>query len=580
MYEHLIEFYNKKKHNIKRYHENSSEAIKIRLLTSFLDDSGLFSKIGYKQRIWHIINNQLSLKTCVICNKPVRWDDGNKRYSDTCCKECFLEYSKSDIIKEKIKQTNIQKYGAETYSQTEEGKLKQQQTCLEKYGVDNPAKAFDYNEKSKKTCLKKYGVDNSAKIVDYKEKTQQTCLKKYGVEHYAQTEECKEKSKKTCLEKYNVEYSSQSEIVKEKSRQTCLQKYGVDNSARMTDYKEKSQKTCLKKYGVKNISQLPEIKEKQKESYKKTCLERYGVISTSQLPEIKEKMRNTIKERFGVNNYSQTNEFREKSKKTCLKKYGVEYYQYTDEFKEKSENTCLQKYGTNCYTKSEEFKRNKEKHIEKTKRTLLKKYGTDNYYSSKEYEEKLIFSFIERLNADGYSTKGYKYVSYKGNRNHELFCPNCQQNFIINHDDHYYSRHKHNQEICTNCNPLHKPYSYGEKELVEYVSSIYDGTILENNRTVIKPKELDIYLPELHLAIEYNGDYWHANPKYYSEDHIIGDVPAKTVWKEDKQKINRCIKAGIELLVIWEDDWTNRQDVVKQELLDIITELTEKRVNN
>ena len=199
MYEHLIEFYNKKKHNIKRYHENSPEAIEIRSLTSFLDDSGLFSKIGYKQRIWHIINNQLSLKTCVICNKPVRWDDGNKRYSDTCCKECFLEYSKSDVIKNKIKETNLSKYGAITYSQTEEGKLKQQQICLRKYGVDNPAKASDY-----------------------KEKTQKTCLEKYGVEHYTQTEEYKERSKKTCLKRYNVEHPSQSEIIKERSRQTCL----------------------------------------------------------------------------------------------------------------------------------------------------------------------------------------------------------------------------------------------------------------------------------------------------------------------------------------------------------------------
>ena len=526
MYEHLIEFYNKKKHNIKRYHENSPEATEIRSLTSFLDDSGLFSKIGYKQRIWHIINNQLSLKTCAICNKPVRWDDGNKRYSDTCCKECFLKYSKSDIIKDKIKKTNIQKYGAETYSQTEEGKLKQQQTCLKKYGVDNPAKVDSYKEKSRQTCLEKYGVDNSARMVDYKEKSRQTCLEKYGVEYYVQTEEYKEKSKKTCLERYNVEYSSKSEIVKEKSRQTCLEKYGVDNSARMVDYKEKSRQTCLEKYGVENINQIPEIKEKQKESYKKTCLKRYGVISTSQLPEVKEKMRTTVKKRFGVDNYSQTDEFKEKSKKTCLKRYGTEYYQQADKSK-----------------------------------------------------EKLIPLFLEKLKNKGYYKKGYRIISYKGGGDYELYCPNCKQNFIINYSDQFYHRHKSKHEICTICNPLKREYSYGEKEVLSYVSLIYDGVILENDRTVIKPKELDIYLPELRLAIEYNGDYWHANPKYYSEDHIIGEVPAKIVWKEDKQKINRCVKAGIELLIIWEDDWINRQDVVKQELLDIITELTEKRIS-
>lgn len=180
----------------------------------------------------------------------------------------------------------------------------------------------------------------------------------------------------------------------------------------------------------------------------------------------------------------------------------------------------------------------------------------------------------------GYYDLGYKLISYKGNGDYEIYCPHCKQNFITKTSGQFWNRHPKHHEICTICNPLHKPYSYGEKELAEYVSSIYDGAILENNRTIIKPRELDIYLPELRLAIEYNGDYWHANPKYYSKDHIIGEVPAKEVWKEDKQKINRCIKAEIELLIIWEDDWTNRQDVVKQELLDIITELIEKRSNN
>ena len=480
MYKHLIEFYNEKKHNIKRYHENSPEAIEIRSLTSFLDESKLFSEISYKQRICHIINNQLSLKLCTCCNNPVKWDKRNKKYLETCSKECFLEYSKSDIVKDKIKQTNIQKYGTETYSQTEEGKLKQQQTCLQKYGVDNPAKANDYKEKSKKTCLCKYGVDNSAKITNYKEKTQQTCLQKYGVDHYTQTEEYKEKSKKTCLKKYGVEHPSQSIIIKERSRQTCLKKYGVDNPAKTDDYNEKSKKTCLKKYGVEYISKLSEIVERQKESSRKTCFQRYNVSH---------------------------------------------------------------------YSKSQQYTEDTEK------------------------------SFIEKLNEDGYSLAGYRYIKYLGNCNHKLHCPNCDNDFIINSSNQYYYRYKNKHEICTNCNPLHKSYSCGEKELLDYVSSIYDGIIIENDRTVIKPRELDIYLPDLCLAIEYNGDYWHANPKYYSEDHIIGDIVAKTVWKRDKQKINCCIKAGIELLVIWEDDWINRQDVVKQELLGIITELIEKRSN-
>ena len=438
MYEHLIEFYNKKKFSIKRYLNDTPEAIEIRSLTSFLDDSELFSDINYKQRIWHIINNQLSLKLCVICNKPVHWDNGNHRYPETCdCTECRSKYAASDAVIDKRIQTNLRKYGVKHLQQTEEWK----------------------------NNLKNHN------------------LQTYGVVGYTQTEEFKEKSKKTCLKKYGTEYYPSSGIFK-------------DN--------------------------YPEMLEK----YKCTCLEKYGTEFMFKL-----------------------DEFKEKSKKTCLKKYGTEYYYQSDEFKEKADKTRLRKFGATSHSQSDHWK------------SLM----YDNFKNT--------------LINLGYYDLGYKLISYKGNGDYEIYCPHCKQNFITKTSGQFWNRHPKHHEICTICNPLHKPYSYGEKELAEYVSSIYDGTILENNRTIIKPRELDIYLPELHLAIEYNGDYWHANPKYYSKDHIIGEATAKEVWKEDNQKINRCIKAGIELLIIWEDDWTNRRDVVKSELLDIITELTEKRIS-
>lgn len=432
MYEHLIEFYNKKKFSIKRYLNDTPEAIEIRSLTSFLDDSELFSDINYKQRIWHIINNQLSLKLYVICNKPVHWDNGNHRYPETCdCKECKSQYAASDIVVQKRVQTNLKKYGVKHLQQTKEWK-------------DN---------------LKRHNLET------------------YGVVGYTQTEEFKEKSRRTCLEKYGTEYYPSSGIFK-------------DN--------------------------YPEMLEK----YKRTCLE----------------------------------------------KYGTEFIFKLDEFKEKSKQTCLEKYGVDWYYQSEEFK-------EKANKTRLKRFGATSHSQSDHWKSLMYDNFKNTLINLGYYDLGYKLISYKGNGDYEIYCPHCKQNFITKTSGQFWNRHPKHHEICTICNPLHKPYSYGEKELAEYVSSIYDGAILENNRTIIKPRELDIYLPELHLAIEYNGDYWHANPKYYSKDHIIGEATAKEVWKEDEQKINRCIKVGIELLIIWEDDWTNRKEQVQFELNNIITEL-------
>ena len=53
--------------------------------------------------------------------------------------------------------------------------------------------------------------------------------------------------------------------------------------------------------------------------------------------------------------------------------------------------------------------------------------------------------------------------------------------------------------------------STAEDVLRQDISAIYKGTIKSNTRKIITPLELDIYLPELKIAIEYNGTYWHSS---------------------------------------------------------------------
>lgn len=136
MYEHLIEFYNKKKYSIENFFNDSPEAKEIRQITSFLDNSGLYSKICYPQRMWHIINNKLELKRCKICNKPLFWRKSKGRYPETCnCKECKSQYAASDVIRQKRIHTNLRKYGVEYIQQTEEWKDNLKKHNLQTYGV-------------------------------------------------------------------------------------------------------------------------------------------------------------------------------------------------------------------------------------------------------------------------------------------------------------------------------------------------------------------------------------------------------------------------------------------------------------
>ena len=95
-----------------------------------------------------------------------------------------------------------------------------------------------------------------------------------------------------------------------------------------------------------------------------------------------------------------------------------------------------------------------------------------------------------------------------------------------------------------------------EHQLLEYIKTIYSDDIEIHNRTIIKPKEIDIYLHKLNLAIEYNGDYWHNTDYKYTNYHY------------DKTML--CGHKGIRLLHIFESDWIHNQQIWKNLLVRLI----------
>lgn len=102
-----------------------------------------------------------------------------------------------------------------------------------------------------------------------------------------------------------------------------------------------------------------------------------------------------------------------------------------------------------------------------------------------------------------------------------------------------------------------KKISKEENNLYEYISSIYDGEIIQSNRSVLNGKELDIYLPEHNFAIEYNGLYSHSYKPNESKDCLI---------KGKSYHLNKtieCEKRGIQLLQFYSDEWLNKKEIVK-----------------
>lgn len=100
---------------------------------------------------------------------------------------------------------------------------------------------------------------------------------------------------------------------------------------------------------------------------------------------------------------------------------------------------------------------------------------------------------------------------------------------------------------CPTC-AIGKQVSKAEKSLHDFVASL--GIQFEtSNRTVLKGKEIDLWIPAHNVGIEFNGTYWHR------EKHRGKDL--------HHNKYLAAQKAGIQLIQIWEDDWNQKPELIK-----------------
>ena len=124
-------------------------------------------------------------------------------------------------------------------------------------------------------------------------------------------------------------------------------------------------------------------------------------------------------------------------------------------------------------------------------------------------------------------------------------------------------------EIFKNLNisfTKHGGSSRAEKEIVEFIKEHYQGEVITNSRSIISPKELDIYIPEKNLAIEFNGLLWHSyGKKIYNnseENHLFQKF-------RHLKKTKACEEKKINLLHVFENEWKDpiKKDIWKSVIL-------------
>lgn len=113
----------------------------------------------------------------------------------------------------------------------EEIKEKRKQTCLEKYGTDNVSKSNLIKEKIKHVNQERYGANSFTATKEGKEAIAHTKEERYGSSKYNNIE----KNRETKLLRYGDPYFSN----REKYKQTMQERYGVDNALQLKDKKKK-----------------------------------------------------------------------------------------------------------------------------------------------------------------------------------------------------------------------------------------------------------------------------------------------------------------------------------------------------
>jgi hypothetical protein len=98
--------------------------------------------------------------------------------------------------------------------------------------------------------------------------------------------------------------------------------------------------------------------------------------------------------------------------------------------------------------------------------------------------------------------------------------------------------------------------SKGELEIAEFITSL-DVDVEQSNVSIISPYELDIYVPEHNIAVEYCGLYWHSEQ--------VGRGR-----KYHKMKHDMCAEQNIQLLTIFEDEWKDRNQQVRNKIKQVL----------
>ena len=251
-----------------------------------------------------------------------------------------------------------------------------------------------------------------------------------------------------------------------------------------------------------------------------------------------------------------------KISESCSKSLKDAYKRDGDNIKLKRQNTLTAKYGEDIKSSSPFAVREIQKLSQKI---VEEKYGVKNAFQMEKCRKKSIES-SRKKSIQIQKERGIE-IEYLENGNYLV------KNCCPIHGDLEYTQTDFNNRFrldrynisnpCYLCNPFGYHISGKQKNIFDYIKSIYSGDIIENDTSVLNGLEIDIYLPELKIGFEFNGDYWHMNPLMYryDDENSSSHIKAIEQWEKDRQKILLANEKGVKIYHIWEYYFSNNKDL-------------------
>lgn len=91
----------------------------------------------------------------------------------------------------------------------------------------------------------------------------------------------------------------------------------------------------------------------------------------------------------------------------------------------------------------------------------------------------------------------------------------------------------------------------------------------------------DFTIPAINYVIEFNGNYWHADPEIYESDYVDSrwnGLTAAEIWENDRMKCEFIKSFGFDLDVIWEEDYVNSKEQIVNSCVDKILKKYEEKL--